>query len=58
MKLLTSVASADTNLTVEALLELLDDDSLRKHRALPSPEGSSDHRALVSEFHCKPRPNR
>ncbi|KAI3801410.1 hypothetical protein L1987_29515 [Smallanthus sonchifolius] len=46
--------SADS-LTVESLLELLDEDSLRKNTALPSPEWSSDHIALLAEFRCKPR---
>lgn len=46
--------SADT-LMVESLLELLDEDSLRKDTALPSPEWSSDHIALLAEFRCKPR---
>ncbi|CAA0812689.1 Carbon catabolite repressor protein 4 homolog 1 [Striga hermonthica] len=49
--------SADT-LTVESLLELLDEDSLRKDTALPSPEWSSDHIALFAEFRCKPRTRR
>lgn len=49
--------SADT-LTVESLLELLDEDSLRKDTALPSPEWSSDHIALLAEFRCKPRTRR
>ncbi|CAH9100697.1 unnamed protein product [Cuscuta europaea] len=44
--------SADL-LTVVSLLELLDEDSLRKDTALPSPEWSSDHIALVAEFRCK-----
>ncbi|PPS06645.1 hypothetical protein GOBAR_AA14002 [Gossypium barbadense] len=38
------------SLTVESLLELLDEDSLRKDTALPSPEWSSDHIALLAEF--------
>ncbi|CAO2822106.1 unnamed protein product [Amaranthus hypochondriacus] len=42
-------------LTVESLLELLDEESLRKDTALPSPEWSSDHIALLAEFRCKPR---
>ncbi|KAK1397675.1 carbon catabolite repressor protein 4-like [Heracleum sosnowskyi] len=46
--------SADS-LTVESLLELLDEDFLRKDTALPSPEWSSDHIALLAEFRCKPR---
>nr|GLL24631.1 carbon catabolite repressor protein 4 homolog 1-like [Ipomoea trifida] len=46
--------SADS-LTIESLLELLDEDSLRKDTALPSPEWSSDHIALLAEFHCKSR---
>ncbi|XP_044509056.1 carbon catabolite repressor protein 4 homolog 1-like [Mangifera indica] len=46
------------SLTVESLLELLDEDSLRKDTALPSPEWSSDHIALLAEFRCKPRPRR
>ncbi|OWM82631.1 carbon catabolite repressor protein 4 homolog 1-like [Punica granatum] len=50
--------SADS-LTVEGLLELLDEDSLRKDTALPSPEWSSDHIALLAEFRCKTsRPRR
>ncbi|GAA0163966.1 hypothetical protein Leryth_001077 [Lithospermum erythrorhizon] len=49
--------SADS-LTVEGLLELLDEDSLRKDTALPSPEWSSDHIALLAEFRCKPRTRR
>jgi CCR4-NOT transcription complex subunit 6 len=46
------------NLMVESLLELLDEESLRKDTALPSPEWSSDHIALLAEFRCKPRPRR
>ncbi|CAD6202260.1 unnamed protein product [Miscanthus lutarioriparius] len=46
------------SLTVESLLELLDEDSLRKDTALPSPEWSSDHIALLAEFRCKPRVRR
>ncbi|KAI0504872.1 hypothetical protein KFK09_015826 [Dendrobium nobile] len=46
------------SLTVESLLELLDEDSLRKDTALPSPEWSSDHIALLAEFRCKPRMRR
>ncbi|KAK4481741.1 hypothetical protein RD792_012651 [Penstemon davidsonii] len=49
--------SADC-LTVESLLELLDEDGLRKDTALPSPEWSSDHIALLAEFRCKPRTRR
>ncbi|KAI8562051.1 hypothetical protein RHMOL_Rhmol03G0005000 [Rhododendron molle] len=49
--------SADS-LTVESLLELLDEDSLRKDTALPSPEWSSDHIALLAEFRCMPRTRR
>ncbi|KAK4757391.1 hypothetical protein SAY87_018692 [Trapa incisa] len=49
--------TADT-LTVESLLELLDEDSLRKDTGLPSPEWSSDHVALLAEFCCKPRARR
>ncbi|KAG8367961.1 hypothetical protein BUALT_Bualt16G0127100 [Buddleja alternifolia] len=45
-------------LTVESLLELLDEVSLRKNTALPSPEWSSDHIALLAEFRCKPRNRR
>ncbi|CAA6653663.1 unnamed protein product [Spirodela intermedia] len=43
------------SLTVESLLELLDEESLRKDTALPSPEWSSDHIALLAEFQCMPR---
>ncbi|GFY95379.1 DNAse I-like superfamily protein [Actinidia rufa] len=46
------------SLTVESLLELLDEDSLRKDTALPSPEWSSDHIALLAEFRCMPRTGR
>ncbi|XP_077211874.1 carbon catabolite repressor protein 4 homolog 1-like [Tasmannia lanceolata] len=46
------------SLTVESLLELLDEESLRKDTALPSPEWSSDHIALLAEFRCKPRMRR
>ncbi|VFQ71913.1 unnamed protein product [Cuscuta campestris] len=46
--------SADS-LTVVSLLELLDEDSVRKDTALPSPEWSSDHIALLAEFRCKPK---
>ncbi|KAG6542221.1 hypothetical protein Mapa_016349 [Marchantia paleacea] len=38
------------SLAVESLLELLDEESLRKDTALPSPEWSSDHIALLAEF--------
>ncbi|PKA61392.1 Carbon catabolite repressor protein 4 like 1 [Apostasia shenzhenica] len=41
------------SLSVESLLELLDEESLRKDTALPSPEWSSDHIALLAEFRCK-----
>ncbi|KAK6779033.1 hypothetical protein RDI58_025751 [Solanum bulbocastanum] len=44
--------SADS-LTVESLLELLDEESLRKDTALPSPEWSSDHIALLAEFRSR-----
>ncbi|KAL9266810.1 Carbon catabolite repressor protein 4 homolog 1-like protein [Drosera capensis] len=46
------------SLTVDSLLELLDEDSLRKNTALPSPEWSSDHIALLGEFRVKPRNRR
>lgn len=46
------------SLAVESLLELLDEDNLRKDTALPSPEWSSDHIALLAEFRCTPRPRR
>ncbi|KAG2683254.1 hypothetical protein I3843_10G023900 [Carya illinoinensis] len=46
------------SLTVESLLELLDEESLRKDTALPSPEWSSDHIALLAEFRCTPRGRR
>lgn len=45
-------------LTVESLLELLDEDSLRKDTALPSPEWSSDHIALLAEFRCMQKQRR
>lgn len=44
------------SLDVESLLELLDEESLRKDTALPSPEWSSDHIALLVKFRFKPRP--
>ncbi|XP_057424107.1 carbon catabolite repressor protein 4 homolog 1-like [Lotus japonicus] len=40
------------SLVVESLLELLDEESLRKDTALPSPEWPSDHIALLAEFRC------
>ena len=43
------------SLTVESLLELLDEESLRRDTALPSPEWSSDHIALLAQFRYKPR---
>ncbi|KAJ7570133.1 hypothetical protein O6H91_01G107700 [Diphasiastrum complanatum] len=46
------------SLAMESLLELLDEESLHKDTALPSPEWSSDHIALLAEFRCKPRPRR
>ncbi|KAG2686866.1 hypothetical protein I3843_09G027600 [Carya illinoinensis] len=46
------------SLTVESLLELLDEEGLRKDTALPSPEWSSDHIALLAEFRCTPRARR
>ncbi|XP_010554898.1 PREDICTED: carbon catabolite repressor protein 4 homolog 2-like [Tarenaya hassleriana] len=49
--------TADT-LTVDGLLELLDEEGLRKDTALPSPEWSSDHIALLAEFRCMPKPRR
>ena len=57
LKALCYVSPADT-LTVESLLELLDEESLRKDTALPSPVWSSDHIALLAEFRCKSRPRR
>ncbi|XP_020087021.1 carbon catabolite repressor protein 4 homolog 1-like isoform X4 [Ananas comosus] len=46
---------AADRLTVESLLELLDEESLRKDTALPSAEWSSDHIALLAHFRCKPK---
>ncbi|KAK1266794.1 hypothetical protein QJS04_geneDACA014593 [Acorus gramineus] len=46
------------SLMVDSLLELLDEDSLRKDTALPSPEWSSDHIALLAGFRCVPRARR
>lgn len=43
------------SLSVEALLELVDEESLRKDTALPSPEWSSDHIALLVRFQIKYR---
>ncbi|PKA45587.1 Carbon catabolite repressor protein 4 like 2 [Apostasia shenzhenica] len=51
----TWLLSKADSLTVESLLELLDEDNLRKNSALPSPEWSSDHIALLVEFNCRPR---
>ncbi|EFJ17358.1 hypothetical protein SELMODRAFT_270348 [Selaginella moellendorffii] len=42
------------SIVVDSLLELLDEESLRKDTALPSPEWSSDHIALLAEFRCRP----
>ncbi len=47
---------AADSLGVESLLELLDEESLRKDTALPSPEWSSDHIALLAEFRCNLHP--
>lgn len=47
---------AADSLGVELLLELLDEESLRKDTALPSPEWSSDHIALLAEFRCNLHP--
>ncbi|CAI6005838.1 unnamed protein product, partial [Closterium sp. NIES-65] len=46
------------SLSVESVLELLDEDSVRKDTALPSPEWSSDHLALLTEqrTHSPPSP--
>ncbi|XP_073223966.1 carbon catabolite repressor protein 4 homolog 2-like isoform X2 [Cicer arietinum] len=44
------------SLVVESLLELLDEESLRKDTALPSPGWSSDHIALLAEFRCCKNP--
>ncbi|CAD5179806.1 unnamed protein product, partial [Musa acuminata subsp. malaccensis] len=46
---------AADSLSVESLLELLDEENLRKNTAIPSPEWSSDHIALLAQFRCKPR---
>ncbi|KAF9621112.1 hypothetical protein IFM89_016606 [Coptis chinensis] len=46
------------SLSLESLLELLDEESLRKDTALPSPEWSSDHIALLAEFRCNSRARR
>eukprot|EP00897_Mesotaenium_endlicherianum_P005897 jgi/Mesen1/5335/ME000267S04483 len=46
------------SLTVESLLELLDEEHLRKDTGLPSPEWSSDHIALLAEFRYKSRNQR
>ncbi|KAK2400752.1 DNAse I superfamily protein [Trifolium repens] len=40
------------SLVVDSLLELLDEESLRKDTALPSPGWSSDHIALLAGFRC------
>ncbi|RWV81919.1 hypothetical protein BHE74_00029350 [Ensete ventricosum] len=49
---------AADSLSVESLLELLDEENLRKNTAIPSPEWSSDHIALLAQFRCKPRVRR
>ena len=41
---------ATDSLMVESLLELLDEESLRKDTGLPSPKWSYDHIALLAEF--------
>jgi CCR4-NOT transcription complex subunit 6 len=46
------------SLQPEALLELLNEEDLRKDTGLPSPEWSSDHIALLAEFRYKPRQRR
>eukprot|EP00245_Coleochaete_scutata_P008160 TRINITY_DN242_c0_g1_i1.p1 TRINITY_DN242_c0_g1~~TRINITY_DN242_c0_g1_i1.p1 ORF type:complete len:411 (+),score=72.36 TRINITY_DN242_c0_g1_i1:46-1233(+) len=46
------------SLVPESLLELLDEERLRKETALPSPDWSSDHIALLAEFRYKPRTRR
>ncbi|KAJ8499878.1 hypothetical protein OPV22_010430 [Ensete ventricosum] len=46
------------SLMVESLLELLDEESLRKDTAIPSPQWSSDHIALLAQFRCKHRTRR
>ncbi|WOL15232.1 carbon catabolite repressor protein [Canna indica] len=43
------------SLSVESLLELVAQEDLHKNTAIPSPEWSSDHIALLAEFRCKPR---
>ncbi|KAE8701676.1 Carbon catabolite repressor protein 4-like protein 1 [Hibiscus syriacus] len=57
LALISFVLSADS-LTVKSLLELLDEDSLRKDTALPSAEWSSDHIALLAELRFQPMPRR
>ncbi|XP_042516329.1 carbon catabolite repressor protein 4 homolog 1-like [Macadamia integrifolia] len=42
------------SLKVEGLLELLDLETVTKYTALPSPEWSSDHVALMANFSFKP----
>jgi mRNA deadenylase 3'-5' endonuclease subunit Ccr4 len=51
-------ARAADSLQPEALLELLNEEDLRKDTGLPSPEWSSDHIALLAEFRYKPRQRR
>ena len=46
---------ATESLMVKSLLDLLDEESLRKDTGLPNPEWSSDHIALLEEFQCRPR---
>lgn len=58
MKSITWFIHVADSLTVESLLELVDEESLRKDTALPSPEWSSDHIALLAEFRCKSRTRR
>lgn len=57
LKALLLLCAADS-LQPEALLELLNEEDLRKDTGLPSPEWSSDHIALLAEFRYKPRQRR
>ncbi|GKV41885.1 hypothetical protein SLEP1_g49359 [Rubroshorea leprosula] len=52
---MTKKFSTADYLAVESLLEVLDEDSLRKDTALASPKWSLDHIALLSELRCIPR---
>ncbi|RRT81273.1 hypothetical protein B296_00001057 [Ensete ventricosum] len=57
---LTDVAmvAGQKKVALSRLIKLLDEENLRKNTAIPSPEWSSDHIALLAQFRCKPRVRR